>query len=47
MNYAEAFFGALLKSGVQYIITGGFAVLCVIIGIQLRKKKNKKDNIEN
>ncbi len=37
-DFANHLFNSLL----QYIITGGFAVLCAIGGIKLRERKNKK-----
>ena len=33
----------LFNSVLQYVITGAFAILCALLGIYLRQKKNKKE----
>ncbi len=38
-NFANHLFNSVL----QYVITGAFAILCAVLGIYLRQRKNKKE----
>jgi hypothetical protein len=33
----------LFNSVLQYVITGTFAIICAVLGIFLRERKNKKE----